>query len=80
MLVPSVQDSLAVEATLSGDHADVYDWKSKDDPLNVIAFKKGELVTESMRVHDVRVGKFIHLKKSKNSLNETWLLELLSIF
>ena len=68
------------ESTLFGDHADVYDWKSKDYPLNVITFEKGELVTESIRVHDVRVGKLIHLEKSKNILNETVLLALLSIF
>ncbi len=56
MFIPSVQDSFAAEATLFGDHADVYDSKFKDDPLDVIAFEKGELVAESIRVHDVRVG------------------------
>ena len=71
---------MAAEATLFGDHADVYDWKFKDEPLDVIAFEKGELVAESIRVHDVRVGKLMHLEKSKNVLNETELLALLGIF
>ena len=48
-----------------------YDSKFKDDPLDVIAFEKGELVAESIRVHDVRVGKLMHLEKSKNILNDT---------
>ena len=36
VFAPSVQDSLAVEATLFGDHTEVYDSKFKDDPLNFI--------------------------------------------
>ena len=80
MFAPSVQDSLAVEATLFGDHEEVYDSKFKDDPLNVITLENGELVVESIRVHDVRVGEFEHLLKLKNELNETGLLVLLSIF
>jgi hypothetical protein len=79
MFAPSVQDSLAVEATLFGDHKEVYDSKFKDDPLNVITLEYWELVVESIRVHDVRVGEFVHLVKSKNVLNETGLLALLSI-
>ncbi len=71
---------MTVEATLFGDHVDVYDWKSKDDPLNVIALEKEKLVSESIRVHDVRVGTLMHLEKSKNILNEAVLLALLSIF
>jgi hypothetical protein len=80
VFAPLVQDSLAVEATLFGDHTEVYDSKFKDDPLNVITLENGELVVESIRVHDVRVGEFEHLLKSKNELNETGLLVLFSIF
>ena len=63
MFVPSVQDSLAAEAILFGDHAYVYDWKFKYAPLNVIALENWELDVESIKVHDVRVGEFEHLVK-----------------
>ena len=69
MFVPSVQDNFACEATLFEDHPEVYDWKFKNDPLNVIALENVELVIESIRVHDVRVGVLVHLEKSKNVLN-----------
>ena len=80
MFAPSVQDSFAYEATLLEDHAEVYDWKFKVYPPKVIALENIKLVTESIRVHDVRVGMLIHLVKSKNVSNGTELTSFLRIF
>ena len=80
MFAPSVQDSFACEATLLEDHAEIYDWKFKVYPSKVIALENIELVTESIRVHDVRVGMLIHLVKSKNVSSETELTSFLRIF
>ena len=80
MFVPSVQDSFACEKTLLEDHAEVYDWKFKVYPPKVIALENIELVTESIRVHDVRVGMLIHLVKSKNVSSGTELTSFLRIF